>query len=809
MYRALRPSWSELCSTSLRRSLERGVLRRSQRSYGGVGAGIAHSVLRSHSLPFEHTGAPNAAADDKTLREIFDNGKAWDQFRHKLRDPNVPRTGLFHNKDLTSPSGIRHYAERTLVKAKQLVTKICSAQTHDELAMVVQDLDRLSDLLCRVIDMADFVRASHPDQRIIYAAHNAYGAMFEYMQVLNTTTGLYESLKKVLETPEVLSRLNQEEKVVANILYADFEKSGINLPANVRNRWVKLMSEIADLGSQFANGVKPAEEYVEFSSYELKGMDPVVARSLADRGRIRIPTTGMTTSHALRTVEDPMARKKLYIASHTSHPSQIHTLEQLLKKRAELATLVGRESFSHLTLQDKMAKTPFAVREFLSSLAASNLPAAQAEFDLLTALKQSSWPTTPNVSLDPWDREYYISKLSHSFRSRAKQEHTLSSYFSLGTVMQGLSRIFHRLYGIRFVPREPVPGEVWTPDVRRLDMISDTDGHIAVVYCDLFSRPGKLPNPAHFTLRCSRRISPEELAEYAASGESASDGMAASRVGEDGSIYQLPTIALVCDFPPPSSSFSGSLLSSGSSKPTLLSFREVTTLFHEMGHAVHSMLGRTALHNVAGTRCATDWSELPSILMEHFAKDPEVLGEFARHYSSDQPLPYEQLKEVMRVEGLMEAGETRHQIVLAVLDQAYNSTLPLEGRGSVAGGAAVGNSGRFDSTAVYRDVEREFSLLPHAEGTSWQGFFGHLYGYGATYYAYLFDTAIAGKIWRDVFQGQPLARERGERFKEEVLRWGGARDGWSCLAGVLGREELKQGGEQAMREVGRWGRELK
>jgi intermediate peptidase len=711
-----------------------------------------------------------------------DNSEVWSQFLRKSHNPATPRTGLFQNKDLTSPAGFRKYANRTLAKAKQLGEKIVNASTQDELVRVVQDLDRLSDLLCRVIDMSDFVRATHPDRAVVMAAHEAYGAMFEYMNVLNTTTGLYTTLKRALEDPEVLKRYTAEERVVAEILFKDFEKSGINLPAYVRRRWVELTSEIAELGAVFINDMQPEKGMLQFDSSRMKGMDPMVARELTQRGRVKIPTIGMAANHALRTVEDPQVRKELYLANHTSSARQIEVLEDLLKRRAELGTLVGCDSYGQHGLMDKMAKTPEAVMQFLQSLATANLPAAQAELSALSQLKHNHG--IPGA-LEPWDRDYYATKLTFALRSRSKSDHDLPSYFSLGTVMQGLSRVFTRLYGVRFIPREPSPGETWNEDVRRLDVVSETEGHIAVVYCDLFEREGKNPNPAHFTVRCSRRLPEDEIAEEALNGERADDGMASARRQDTGELYQLPTIALICDFPRPTHA----------GKPTLLNFREVQTLFHEMGHAVHSMLGRTSLHNVAGTRCATDWAELPSVLMEHFAKDPHVLALFARHYSTDEPLPYQMLQERLARDSLLEATETRHQIILALLDQHYYSHRPLE-KG-------------FSSTAVYRDVEREFSLLPHPEGTSWQGFFGHLYGYGATYYAYLFDRAIAARIWKDVFESGPLERERGETFRSEVLRWGGARSGWRCLAGVLQRPELGEGGEEAMKEVGRWGSELK
>lgn len=355
--------------------------------------------------------------------------------------------------------------------------------------------------------------------------------------------------------------------------------------------------------------------------------------------------------------------------------------------------------------------------------------------------------------------------------------------------MQGLSRLFTRLYGIRFVPHETMPGETWNGDVRRLDVISETDGHVAVLYCDLFSRPDKSPNPAHFTVRCSREILNHELEEarsesnnlFSTPEEAVNDGMATSRA--TGTLKQLPTIALICDF-------------RTHSQPSLLDFSEVQTLFHEMGHAIHSILGRTSLQEVSGTRCATDFAELPSIIMESFAADPTVLALFASHYETDQPLPYELVAEKLALDRRFVGVDTEYQIVLSVLDQAYHSSLPF--------------SPSFDSTQVCHEIQHRIGVLPpDPPETSWQGQFGHLVGYGSTYYSYLFDQVLASRIWKVVFQngrgGAAVDRANGERMMNDVLKWGGGRDPWRCVADVLGDGQVEKGGEEAMRVVGSWG----
>lgn len=203
------------------------------------------------------------------------------------------------------------------------------------------------------------------------------------------------------------------------------------------------------------------------------------------------------------------------------------------------------------------------------------------------------------------------------------------------------------------------------------------------------------------------------------------------------------------------------------------------------------MIGRTEYHNVSGTRCATDFVELPSVLMEHFCSSPSVLSLFARHYSNDHPLPQEvfqaQKDHLRRFEGI----ETNAQILMAALDQAYHSDLP--------------SSPDFDSTKTYHDIQEKFGIIPPPRVTTWQTQFGHLFGYGATYYSYLFDRALASQIWKEVFEKDPLSREGGDRYKKEVLRHGGGKQPWECVGGLLGNEELSRGDERAMEMVGQWG----
>jgi mitochondrial intermediate peptidase len=751
--------------------------------------------------PPPYDGETAIDSDERTLQKTFDSHEFWQDFSqsHHLVDRTESLLGIQY---LRSPEGFFTFVQATKQKCDKLVAKTLAASTLEDYRAMARDMDRLSDLLCRVIDVSDFMRVFHQDAAIIKAATMAYGQMFEYMNVLNTTAGLNEQLKKALNMPEVTSTWSEEEMISAETLVKDFAHSAIDQSPEKRRKFVDLSNQISQVGTEFVSQMEPAKQYVAVTRNVLQGIDPDGSGQFRNWGRAIIPINSQGARQVMKLVEDEEPRREIYMAGRTSSKKQIQRLERLLLRRAELAKLTGFSSYTQMTLSHKsaLAKTPRGVNTFLTSLNASNRGQLQPQIDELLAQKRLS---LPNASvLQPWDIAFYQNALMRRLGGYRTPNHSLdglNAFFSIGTVISGLSRLFQRLYGVRLVPQSTAPGEVWNPDVRRVNVVSDTDGHIAVIYCDLFARMGKQPNPAHFTLRCSREITAEEM-DAARYGDNVNDGMptgiALSSVTGKKALHQLPVIALMCDFDEPSPT---------SREPTLLSHHSVTTLFHEMGHAVHSILGRTSLQTIAGTRCAADFAELPSILMEYFALDPSVLKLYARHWDTNEPISHAQATALKQKQTeLTERDAVWHnetQILMSLLDQSLHSESAVE---------AI-DRGRFDSTAVYHRTWNTHGSLPEPRDTSWHGFFGHLYGYGGTYYSYLFDRAIARQVWRAVFRdganGAALDRAAGEKLKHHVLRYGGGRDPWRCLEDLMGggRGILAEGEDKAMLEVGQWG----
>ncbi|KAG6897111.1 Mitochondrial intermediate peptidase [Termitomyces sp. T32_za158] len=520
-----------------------------------------------------------ASQDDVALVSFFDRPSST-----FLRSP-FSTTGLFGYPSLTHPDALISLADSTFVHAQLLIDRILRArESRDELLKVVKNLDRLSNMLCGVTDLSEFIRNAHPDPMWVRAGEHAYETLSEFMHTLNTHVGLYEVLKAVLTDPSIVSTLSPEAYKTALIFWVDFEKSAIDLPSDQRNKFVSLSSELQILGRKFQHEANSARPPTAIKPSELSG--------LKDNGMgVRLQLQAQVTQRDLLVYpgslqaqmimcsapeEEP--RRRLYIAANSSTPEQIQLLEKLLRTRGELANLVGKESYAAMALGETMAKTPANVLNFLNALMDHTRPFAQRALEALQARKRAHQGTSTLPTLQAWDRDFYCP-------AEAPAPPIPLPPLTVGTVFMGLSRLFRHLYGISLRPADAASGDVWHPDVRKLEVVDEEKGIVGWIYADLFARRGKPAGAAHYTVRCSRRIdNDDEVGDRNPAGQESRilesqhfEAVKRHRVpGQDG-VYQLPVVALVCDFARPS-------ITRG---PTVLEWHEVTTLFHEMGHAMH------------------------------------------------------------------------------------------------------------------------------------------------------------------------------------------------------------------------------
>ncbi|KAM4683468.1 mitochondrial intermediate peptidase isoform 3-T3 [Amazona ochrocephala] len=561
-------------------------------------------------------------------------------------------TGLFGVPELSCPEGFQEAQDKALQESEQLVQKACSAPPGPETVMI---FDQLSDSLCRVADLADFVKIAHPDFAFREAAEEACRNIGTMVEKLNTDVELCQSLRRLLADEVVINSLDPETRRVAELFMFDFEISGIHLD----------------------------EEKVREAAY------------------------------------------KIFLHPNTE---QLSRLEELLASRNSLAQLVGYDTFAHRALQGTMAKNPETVREFLEKLSDQLSKRTQKDFEIMTKMKMKLNPQSSKLM--PWDHPYYSGLL------RAERYNIdpglYCPFFSLGACMEGLNSLFSQLLGINLYAEQTQKGEVWSEDVRKLAVVHEMEGLLGYIYCDFFQRPDKPHQDCHFTVR-------------------------GGRLKENGE-YQLPVVVLMLSLP-----------HSARGAPTLLSPGMMENLFHEMGHAMHSMLGRTRYQHVTGTRCATDFAEVPSILMEYFANDYRVVNQFARHYKTGQPLPKTMVSRLCESKKVCAAADMQLQVFYAALDQIYHGKHPL----------------KKSTTEILKETQEKVYGLPYVPNTAWQLRFSHLVGYGAKYYSYLMSRAVASMVWKQCFAQDPFDRAMGERYRREMLAHGGGKEPILMVQGML------------------------
>ncbi|XP_039601387.1 mitochondrial intermediate peptidase-like [Polypterus senegalus] len=640
-------------------------------------------------------------------------GTAFNVRQHRKVDLQRKNIGLFGVPELSSPAGFEESQERALKETERLGEKACTIPPGPQ---TVQTFDQLSDSLCRVADLADFVKVAHPDSAYREAAEKTCIKIGTVVEKLNTNVDLYRSLKNLLDNKELMNCLDPETRRVAELFMFDFEISGIHLDNDKRKKAVSLNVKLLDLNNEFLYGCHLPNK-VEKTALP----DHIQHCFLLDGNYIQIGGLYADTP-------DDLVREAAYRIFLYPNPDQMWCLNELLECRKDLAQLVGYDSFAHRALQGTMAKTPETVMEFLGLLSEKLHDRAANDFEMMKHMKMKL--NTRNPELFPWDHPYYSGVLR---AERYNIEPSLySPFFSLGACMEGLNILFSRLLGISFQAEQPQNGEVWSDDVQKLAVLHENEGLMGYIYCDFFHRPDKPHQDCHFTIR-------------------------GGRITENGE-YQLPVVVLMLSLPHPTKNC-----------PTLLTPGMMENLFHEMGHAMHSMLGRTRYQHVTGTRCPTDFAEVPSILMEYFANDYRVVNQFARHYQTGQLLPKSMVSRLCESKKVCAAADTQLQVFYAVLDQIYHGK----------------HHKRASTTEILKETQEKYYGLPYVPNTAWQLRFSHLIGYGAKYYSYLMSRAVASMLWKQCFSKNPFDREMGERYRSEMLAHGGAKEPILMVKGML------------------------
>ncbi len=594
-------------------------------------------------------------------------------------------------------------------------------------------LEKSGQLLTRAQLVFNAITSANTDSVLQKVQEEEAPKLAAHQDAIFLNPKLFQRVKTIYEKRDKLN-LDHESQKLVEYYYNHFVHAGANLSPEDKTELKKLNEEEATLIAKFVNkllaGTKAGALVVSDKS-ELAGLTPAeldaAAQDAASRGltgKWVLPLQNTTQQPQLQSLTNRATRKKLFEASwnRTEHKDANDTranIERIAKIRAEKAKLLGYSNYAGWVLENQMAKTPVAVEKFLSRMVPATVANEKKEAaDLQAFIKKSG----KNFKLEPWDWSYYAEKLRKERYDLDDSQ--IKPYFVLDNVLQkGIFYAAHELYGLTFKELHNIP--VYQKDVRVFEVMDSDGSPLALFYADYYKRDNK-------------------------GGGAWMDNF----VIQSKLLGTKPVIFNVCNFTKPAPG-----------QPALLSYDDVTTMFHEFGHALHGIFADQQYPSLSGTSVPRDFVEFPSQFNEHWALYPKVLKNYALNYKTGKPIPQALVNKIKKAAYFNQGYDFTELLEAADLDMAWH-TLPAS--------APKQNSDKFEVESLKKD----HLLIPQVPPRYRSSYFMHIWGngYASGYYAYLWSEMLDDDAF-DWFQHNGgLTRENGDRFRKMILSRGATED---------------------------------
>ena len=520
----------------------------------------------------------------------------------------------------------------------------------------------------------------------------------------------------------------------------DFRRSGVDCEEAVRERLRELSKELVVKGQEFDRNIveDSLSIVIEDGHAGLLGMPEDFLRSHPEdaEGRVLVSTDPQDWIPFMSFAERPDLREALFMRRmQRAFPKNLEILQQILELRHEYATQLGYPSWAAYSCEELMSREAETVREFIERCA--ELSVDRSDMELVEQLEMKRSLGVPNAgSVNEWDFRYLIEKVKESRYEFDAQ--SARGYFPYSRVIQGVLDVASALYGVEFHEKQDV--ELWHDSVRCFEILEEGRA-IARFYLDMHPRDGKYKHAAMFPLISGFENGP------------------------------LPEACLVCNFSAP-----------GPGEPALLLHDQVTTVFHEFGHLLHHLYsnGQQFLR-FSGIATEWDFVEVPSQMFEEWAWNPEVLRSFAKHYETGEPIPEVLVQRMKKADECGRGTNARVQTFYASLSLRLHDQDP----------------SKFDLMERMIDLRSSYAPFPHVEGTCLLASFGHLNGYSAIYYTYLWSLVIAKDLFSR-FESNLMNPETAEEYRNHILGCGGQEDAAELVRQFLGREYSTEAWEKSL-----------
>jgi thimet oligopeptidase len=589
-------------------------------------------------------------------------------------------------------------------------------------------LEHLADVMGQAFGKYAFLGYVSTDADLREVARAQEEMMNKYQVGLGFREDLYEAVSAYAAVGEAKALTGERARALEHTL-RDYRRNGFGLPVETRDEVKKLQERLVELGQEFEKNLAEWDDGIEVAPDRTGGLPEGYLERLTrrDNGNYWVSTDYPDVFPFMKFADDAELRKRMEERFwNMGYPQNVALLEEAIALRQKIADFLGYPSWAAYRTEIRMAKDPETVLAFLEDLQVRLRDKLRADIAAMEATYAKDDPDGVNY----YDWAYYNDK---QLRDEYQVDQTeVSKYFPLDRVLDGLFGITQEMFGLRYV--EIDGPAAWHADVRLFEIRdSATDELIAYFYTDLFPRDGKFNHAAAFPLR---------------GGGARPDGA-----------RRIPVSAIVANLTKPTAE-----------EPSLLTHDEVETLFHEFGHILHETLTRTELYRFSGANTEQDFVEAPSQNLEHWVWEPVVLDRFAAHYETGEKMPREMLDGLIAAKHLNSGIRTLRQVLYATLDMRYHE-----------GGA------KKDTDAILDEVH-PLGGFPNHPGTHMQAGFGHLFGYDAAYYGYLWSDVYGDDMFTVFEENGILNPEVGMRYRREIYEKGGSLDGDVLLRNFLGRE---------------------
>lgn len=690
------------------------------------------------------TAAAQPSADDVTV-----NTKSNSQTDLPSDNPFASPSSLALQAPPFDVIRIEHYQPAFMAGMVEQLAEIEAIVAQEEAPAfdnTIAAMERSGALLYRVRRVFSNMTSAHTNEHLQNIQTELAPLLSAHSDNIRLNRGLFERIESLYESRETLD-LTEEQQEVLQQHYREFVMAGARLSTEDQNRVRALNEQLSTLETQFEDNLlaitKERAVVVDDVSL-LDGMSDgdisAAAEAATERGhegKFLLEITNTTRVPILTSLNNRDLRKRVWLASANRAIGEDGGIDnrplvlEIAQLRAERAQLLGFPNHSAWKLQDQMARTPDAARKMLTDLVPGVVERVRQEADDLRAMMQE---LGADHELEPWDWEYYAEKV------RAERfdvdEAAVKPYFELNSVLEnGVFFTMGQLFGIRFQERRDLP--VYHPEVRVFDVMDGDGRQIGLFYIDFFKRDSKRGG-----------------------------AWMSSWVRQSAMLDTQPVVVNVLNNPKPAEG-----------EPALLSFDNVTTMFHEMGHGVHGLFSDVTYPSVSGTATPRDFVEFPSTFEEDWAVQPEILSHYARHVETGEPIPQELLEKVIRASRFNQGFETLEYLSAAILDLEWHTLGPDEIPADVEAFEA----------ATLKKYGVDVSAVPPRYRTP---YFAHIWtvGYASSYYAYLWSEVLAADAFAHMMANGGATRENGDRLRNEVLSRGSSRDPMESYKAFRGQE---------------------